>query len=448
MNLTDAFSILEHALRETTRAEILDAVQRSRDSATAIARLRTRMREHAFPTSAAPIALDRIVHDLDRRTRAEGFHPLQSWDYRAHRFVDDPTAILMLNRVAGRGDSGVAERVVLSALLDQYFLWILGLLALRAWDGEDPNANLDRVTDLLRLLKPAREHGSALVEDAALLLLVAVSQYHPQEEAYSNLLDRVCSLDKAHRTRIAVFAAATLGGHLRWGFRFMYQHDYVRMRDDNVVDYPWLFFALETLLDRYGEVVDKGASDGDTAVITTALINALSADPWVLTDERSLSPQLHRQWRQRVGQRLSQCSSGLLTRITAHRPGAMGYSPLSFDCNYLHNLIVAMIDLATTKASAQESLDSLLTTADGDAIHALGSARRLARYAACTAQAVGGAALIAYDSFNGSKCFDAALDVLRHVPEIATAALPRDDRTSERALPLDRVGGSATGSRI
>ena len=425
MNLTDAFSILEHALRETTRVEILDAVQRSRDSTTAIARLRTRMREHTFPTSGAPLVLDRIVHDLDRRTRAEGFYALQSWDYHAHRFVDDPTAILMLNRVASRGASAVAEQAVLSALLDQYFLWILGLLALRAWDGEDPNTNLDRVTDLLRLLTPAREHGSALVEDAALLLLLAVSQYHPQEQAYHSLLERVCSLDTAHRTRIAVFAAATLGGHLRWGFRFMYQHDYARMRDDNVVDYPWLFFALETLLDRYGEVVDKGASEGDTAVITTALINGLSADPWLLTDERSLSPQLHRRWRQRVGERLSQCNSGLLAQLAEHRPDAKRFSPLSFDCNYLHNLIVAMIEVATTEASAQESLDSLLITADGDAVRALGSARRLARYAACTAQAVGGASLIAYDSFNGSKCFDVALDVLRHVPEIATAGIPR-----------------------
>lgn len=419
MNLSDAFPVLEHALRETTRIEILDAVQRSRDSATAIARLRTRLREHAFPTTSATIALDRIVHDLDRRTRAEGFHALQSWDYHAHRFVDDSTAVLMLNRVASHGASAVAERVVLSALLDQYLLWILGLVALRAWDGEDPNANLDRVTDLLSLLKPAGEHGSALVEDAALLLLLSISQYHPQEQAYDNLLERVRSLDKAHRTRIAVCTAATLGGHLRWGFRFMYQHDCVRMRDDNVVDYPWLFFSLETLLDTYGEACDNGASDGDTAVITTALINGLTADPWMLTDERSLSPQCYRPWRQRIGHRLGQCQARLLARIAAHRPDAKRYSPLSFDCNYLHNVIVAMIELATTEGSAGASMDSLLTTADGDGVHALASARRLARYAACTSQAVGGAALIAYDSYNGSRCFDVALDALRHVPEVA-----------------------------
>jgi hypothetical protein len=84
-----------------------------------------------------------------------------------------------------------------------------------------------------------------------------------------------------------------------------------------------------------------------------------------------------------------------------------------------------MVELATTDASPQESLDSLLTTADGEATHALGSARRLARYAACTARAVGGAALITYDSFNGSKCFDATLDVLRHVDEITETRTAR-----------------------
>src|SRR5262249_10103217 len=100
MSLDDAFLLLEHALRPAMRVEILDAVESTRGHASAVACLRTRIREHTFPTSGSPIALERIVRDLDRRTRITGFHALQSWDYRAHRFVDEPTAILMLNRVA------------------------------------------------------------------------------------------------------------------------------------------------------------------------------------------------------------------------------------------------------------------------------------------------------------------------------------------------------------
>jgi hypothetical protein len=390
------------------------------------------MREHTFPTSGAPIALDRIVRDLDRRTRAEGFHPLQSWDYRAHRFVDEPTAILMLNRVASRGSARVAERTVLSALLDQYFLWILGLVVLRIWDEEDPNANLDRVTDLLGLLNAAREHGSVFVEDAALLLLLAVSQYHPQEQAYAKLLDRVRSLDQAHRTRIAVPTAASLGSHLRWGFRFMYAQDFVRMRDDNVVDYPWLFFALETLLERYNDALDRGASGGELAVITTALINGLSADPWILTDERSLPAHVHGPWRQRVGEQLRRCHPRLLADVAAHRPDAKTYSPLGFSCNFLHNVIVAVIEVATSEASTQASLDSLLTTADREAKDVLATARRLARYAASTSQAVGGASLIVYDAFDGARSFDVALDILRREPETWSTALSLQVPVEER----------------
>jgi hypothetical protein len=413
MSLDDVFPLLEHALRPAMRVEILDAVESTRGHATAMAGLRKRIREHTFPTSGSPIAFERMVRDLDRRTRIDGFHALQSWDYRAHRFVDEPTAILMLNRVASRGEPAVAERAVLSTLLNQYFLWILGLVALRAWDDGDPNESLSRVTALLALLKSSPDGAPAFVENAELLLLLATSQYHPSENAYSNLLDRVRSLDDAHRARVALYSAATLGGHLRWGFRFMYRQDYVRMRDDNVVDYPWLLFAVETLLERYCEGVNRGASDGDVALITAGLVNGLSADPWILVDDKSLPVELHGAWRQRVCERIGQCRERLLTHAAARRPDLKAYSPLSFDCNFLHNAIVAMIEVATTEGSLDASLDSLLTAVDGEAAPVLTSARQLARYAACTAQAVGGPSLIVYDAFNGSKCFDGALGALR-----------------------------------
>src|SRR5262249_18223230 len=154
----------------------------------------------------------------------------------------------------------------------------------------------------------------------------STSQYHPGENAYSNLLDRVRSLDDAHRARVARYTAATLGGHLRWGFRFMYRQDYVRMRDDNVVDYPWLLFAMETLLDQYGEAAQHGAPDADVAVITAALMNGLSADPWILADDTSLPAELHGAWRQRVRERICECGERLLTDVAARRPDLKAYS--------------------------------------------------------------------------------------------------------------------------
>jgi hypothetical protein len=413
VSLNDAFVLLEHALHPAMRVEILDAVPSRRGYATAMEAMRKRMRAHTFPTSGSVIALEPMVRDLDRRTTAEGFHALQSWDYRAHHFVGEPTAILMLNRVAGRGAPAIAERTVLATLSDQYFLWILGLVALRAWDEGDPNENLNRVTALLGLLKTSSDGAPVFVENAALLLLLAVSQYHPQEKAYSNLLDRVRSLDDRHRAQVALCSAATLGGHLRWGFRFMYHQDYQRMRDDNIVDYPWLLFAVETLLEQYCEAVDRGASDSDVAMIAAALMNGLTADPWILVDEQSLSSEVHRSWRRRVCDRIGQCSQRLLTHVAAHRPDLKAYSPLSFEYNFLHNVIVGMIEVATTQGASPGSLDSLLTAVGDEATPVLGSARRLARYAACAAQAAGGPPLIVYDSFNSSKYFDVALDALR-----------------------------------
>ena len=114
--------------------------------------------------------------------------------------------------------------------------------------------------------------------------------------------------------------------------------------------------------------------------------------------------------------RIDSAAQGLLTHVAARRPDLKAYSPLGFECNFLHNVIVAMIEVATTHAKPrglQGSLDSLLTAVGDEATPVLGSARRLARYAACAAQAVGGPPLIVYDSFNGSKSFDVALDALR-----------------------------------
>src|SRR5437016_6087978 len=98
-----ACTLLESALDGTTRRDILDAAQSTGGFRAAAARLRAGMQNHTFATSGAPLALDRAVRQLDSRTRAEGFHVLQSWDYRAHRFVQDITPVLMLDRIAGSG---------------------------------------------------------------------------------------------------------------------------------------------------------------------------------------------------------------------------------------------------------------------------------------------------------------------------------------------------------
>jgi hypothetical protein len=80
----DACALLEMALTGPTRGDILDHLDGSRreTATTPVARLRAAMREHTFRTSRGTLALQRVVKALDRSTRDEGFHALQSWDYR------------------------------------------------------------------------------------------------------------------------------------------------------------------------------------------------------------------------------------------------------------------------------------------------------------------------------------------------------------------------------
>ena len=70
------------------------------------------------------------------------------------------------------------------------------------------------------------------------------------------LLERVRTLEPARRTRVAVQHAAAMGCHLRFGFEATYARDTIRMRDDNVADYPWLCFAVAGAMEEYVRMTD------------------------------------------------------------------------------------------------------------------------------------------------------------------------------------------------
>src|SRR5580658_10212255 len=105
-----AFKLLERVLSGTARGEIVDAAQATGSFPKALAHLRAAMRSHTFPTAAAPLTLQRLVDTLDRRSQAEGFHVLQSWDFQAHRFADDIAPVLMLDYCARAGIATSDER--------------------------------------------------------------------------------------------------------------------------------------------------------------------------------------------------------------------------------------------------------------------------------------------------------------------------------------------------
>ncbi|HXT15093.1 MAG TPA: hypothetical protein VN706_05655 [Gemmatimonadaceae bacterium] len=412
MSYAGALELLENALAGERRRAILDTLEASGDFTRALARLRVAMRTNTFPSANGPLALERFVRTFDTRTRSEGFHVLESWDYRAHRFSENTVPVLMLDRCVPDAVPPDRRRAALALLLDQYFLALVGLLAVRAWDDGDPNANFDRVTSLVAALNGSNGSGQRFVEDAETVLLVAISHYHPHEPAYDTLIDRVWTLDEDHRLRLATACSATLGSHLRWGHRFMYQRDISRMRADNVVDYPWLLFSLVTLARAVGR-----ASPGsmERKRISEALLNGLSADPWAFTGKVPRSLERFSAEHATLRTMLQDGRAMWHEAFSVHQPRPGTFTPLGLLCNFLCNAIVAMVDTGLAGAVDHPSLNELFESHPGDAdapSAAESYSKTLMAYASANGGRSDGAALIVYDPYEAQTAFNATMRVL------------------------------------
>src|SRR5262245_31277386 len=251
-----ACALLESALDGSFRRDLVGALSAAGTLGRALLRLRDAMRANAWQADATRIGFAPIVNRYDAATRAEGFHVLHDWDGKADTVNPDIIPVDVLHfLVEHRGDEPV-DPVVLAVLLDYYFVHLLELLSIRVWDEGDANENLDRLTRLLDLLQGADGSGQFFARDAETLLLIASSHYELHERGYELLLTRTRTLDEPHRFAIALGHAASIGSHLRFGFEATYARDTIVMRDDNVADYPWLCFALATLMRAYVRMHD------------------------------------------------------------------------------------------------------------------------------------------------------------------------------------------------
>lgn len=327
------------------------------------------MRAHVFRGRFAPLVLDGIVRDFDVRTREEGFHVLHSWNHLEHHFTRENTPVLMLDRFAEEWSAARATPRVQALLLDHYFFYVLAVMAMRAWDEGDPNENLDRVTGLLRHLQGPHGSGHQFVARAETLLLMAISHFHPDESAYPRLLEKIRTLDRAHRVHFALAEAAILGSHLRWGFAVLYRRDLGRMRSDNVGDYPWLLFSVATLMEEYVRLREEGGqsrsgrADRGTRVLE-GLIDGLTPDPWAFTGAppEALCPyeDEHSGFREAFAEH----RDDLLEEFERLRPGREAYSPLSFHCNFPHNAIMAKVSIQLADENAPNlPMDAMFTSA-------------------------------------------------------------------------------------
>jgi hypothetical protein len=368
VSFTDACARLEAALSADARRAILADLAGARDLAQALRRLRGGMKAHAWKIGGRKIDLAEIVGKYDRRTRQDGFHVLHDWDGKADHVNDDIIPIDVLDYLIARRGAEPPDAAALAILLDYYFVHILALYSLRIWDEGDADANLDRLNELLAALQGPGGSGQRFVDDAATLILIATSHFEIVERGYATLLARVRALNQAHRVRIALAHTVSMGSHLRFGFEATYGRDTVVMRDDNVADYPWLCFALMTVMHEYVRLESDGADDEDKAPIVEGILNGLSADARAFIGQppSSLSvSEVDRGEFRAVFLRHRDALAGAFSRYT---PSPGQYSPLAFFFNFSHNVLKGMVVDALLRGRAWPlTFDDMLTTLSREA---------------------------------------------------------------------------------
>jgi hypothetical protein len=357
-----ACSLVESALAGGVRRDLVAAAAAAPDARTAFSRVRDQMRSHRWAAGATRIALDALVGDYDTRTRRDGLHVLNDWDGKADHVNADPIAVDVATFLVDRSQTERPDPRALAILVDYYFLYLLALVVVRAWDDGDADANFDRVSRLLEHLQGPDGSGVAFIRDVETLLLIAGSHYERQEHGYDALLARVRGLSVERRRRIAQIHAASLGSHLRFGIEATYNRDVGAMRDDNGVDYTWLCFSLATLIEAWREA--RSAGDAPAAArIVEAIANGLSADADAFLGGRTPSVLAgsdveRRAFRDGFGGDVVALSDA----FAPSRPVGGVYCPIAFFFNFSHNVLKGTVVDATFWGDPRElSLNDLFT---------------------------------------------------------------------------------------
>jgi len=412
---SDACALVDRALAGSARARLAADLARSQPFARALARLRDHMRANAF---------DPFLERFDHRTRQEGFHVLHDWDGRADRVADDTIPVNVLDYLASRRGAEATDAHALALLVDYYYFHVLQLLALRVWDEGDADANLERIDRLLEALQGSDGSGHRFATNAATLILIATSHFEVVERGYARLLRRVKALDRVHRTQVALGHAASMGCNLRFGFEATYGRDTLQMRDDNVADYPWLSFALATVMQEYSRLRDAGASDEERAPIVEAIVNGLSPDARAFVGEAPASLSTAEADRAAFRDHFYAHRDDLAAEFERHRPRDGVYSPLSFFFNFSHNvlkgtIVDALLGGGPWDVACNEMLTGLpLARPEGEEDARERLARTLMEYARANPDRIRGQLMpvIVYDPRAGHRAFRVMLEKLAPSP--------------------------------
>jgi len=357
-----ACAALAQALDGPFRRDVVAAAARSRTLGHGLTQIGRAMGSHKWQAGSTTIDLAEAIDALDRATRVEGFHVLHDWDGKAARVTANSIAVDMLEFTAATVGKEPVNAAVLAIALDYYFMYVLALVAMRAWDTGDAGAALDRVSTLVEHLQGPHGSGQGFAQNAETLLLLATSHYEPQEHGYDLLLQRARALPHANRVSMALSHAQAMGGHLRFGFEVTYGKDLKAMRDDNGADYPWLNFALAGLLDEYGRLLETGERGVWFDRVVEGIINALTPDPEAFLGSPPAWLDAHQVDYVRVREGLDRHRAGLIAAFEPHRPLDRAYSPLSLFFNFSLNVLKGTVADALLRGDAWTvSLNDLFT---------------------------------------------------------------------------------------
>ncbi len=408
-------ALVETAVRGSLRRDLAAELCECRTLRQALARLREPMRSHVWRFGRTEVPLRRHVAAFDDRTRAEGFHVLHDWDGKSDSVNERTIALDVLDYVAAQRGDDPPNPAIPAILIDYYFVYLLALLSLRIWDEGDADANLDRLNAILAELQGPAGSGQCFAADVETLLLIGTAHFELDDSAYDAVLARTRTLNPLHQTSLAAIHAASLGGHLRFGFNATYGRDFRLMRDDNGVDYRWLLFALAALARDY----ERAAASGDPAARARAaewLLGGLTADPRAFTVDPPSSLRACAAEREEMWETLRARRDDLTADFEPQRPSDRGYSPLALSFNFSHNVAKGIVvDALLWGEPCPLSLNDLLTGrgADGAAKERL--ARALMAYARSSPDTIRGRLMpvIVYDPREGREAFSYVMRAIK-----------------------------------
>jgi hypothetical protein len=415
----DICDTLDAALRGSFRGEVVRQLSGSRTLGAALARLREAMRTDVWSFADARLTLALPIREYDRRTRADGFHALHDWDGVAAHVNPDTITVDVLDYIAAQRGGDAFDTVVPAVLIDYYFMHVLSLLTLRAWDEGDADANLDRVETLLQLLQGPGGSGQRFAADAETLLLIATAHYEREEWGYGRLLSRARTLNRKHRAAVALGHGVAMGCHLRFGFEATYARDTSLMRNDNVADYPWLCFSLATLMDEFHQLGEGRAAALPRSALVESMLSGMTADPRAFLGARPASLAAHEVERGRFREQFLAYQPTLIDEFESFQPSPAGYSPLSFFFNFSHNVVKGqVVDSLVWSLPWPVGLSDLFTSAPRDEAPERSRetlARTLTAYARTNPHKIRGRLMpvIVYDPEAGYRAFRLTLRRLR-----------------------------------